>query len=276
VPAKTTTKSKKTEKTTVKETETKTAKGAVTTVTIAKATVAKSNGSHDNIYEDAVKEVVALSENDTYAKKIDNGPLSEARGKDTWRLHSQLRAVDQLDKNLTNHTANLQSALHAIDTHLHEDTVAVTELVSATRGDVQKWITGTHAEVGDWVTSTKESLSKQVAKATSDVQGDVENLTNIVKDSFAKLAQATAGTEENLRSQTDAFSKAVENLLGSLQHEFDKKITAFQDESTRLIDKRFNQSDVAFAAVRADQEVIKALLTDIIKDRLGRPESRSR
>jgi hypothetical protein len=268
VPAKTTTKPKhKTEKTsTVKETaETKTVKGGTTVVTIAKATVAKGNGTHDNIYEDAVKEIVALSENDTYAKKIDNGPLSEARGKDTWRLHSQLRAVDQLDKNVTNHVTTLQGALHEIDQHLHEDTVAVTNLVSTTRSDVQNWITSTHGEVGDWVSDAKSTLS-----------GDIEKLTSTVKENFSKLAQATAGSEENLRSQTDSFSKAVENLLSSLQHEFDKKITAFQDEATRLIDKRFNQSDVAFAAIRADQEVIKALLTDIIKDRLGRPEPRSR
>lgn len=256
VPAKTTTKPKtKSEKTTVKETvEPKTARGTTTVVTIAKATVAKGNGAHDNIYEDAVKEVVALSENDTYAKKIDNGPLSEARGKDTWRLHSQLRAVDQLDKNVSAHVSELQSALHEIDQHLHEDTVAVTNLVTQTQSNVR-----------DWVTGTKESLS-----------GDIETLTSTVKENFSKLAQATAGSEENLRSQTDSFSKAVENLLQSLQHDFDKKIASFQDEATRLIDKRFNQSDVAFAAIRADQEVIKALLTDIIKDRLGRPEPRSR
>jgi len=257
VPAKTTTKPKhKTEKTTtVKETaDTKTVKGGTTLVTIAKATVAKGNSTHDNIYEDAVKEIVALSENDTYAKKIDNGPLSEARGKDTWRLHGQLRAVDQLDKNLTNHVTSLQPSLHDIDEHLHEDTVAVTNLVSTTRADVQNWLTDAKSTLGT----------------------DIEKLTATVQSNFSKLAQATAGSEENLRSQTDSFSKAVENLLSSLQHDVDKKISSFQDEATRLIDKRFNQSDVAFAAIRADQEVIKALLTDIIKDRLGRPEPRSR
>lgn len=209
-----------------------TPKEVTTVVAIAKATVPQGNGAHDNLYEDAIKEIVALSENDTYAKRIDNGPLSEARGKDTWRLHSQLRAVDQLDKNIARQSSTLQTALHEVDTHLHEDTVAVTKLISSTRTDI------------------------------------VEEVR--------RLAQATAGTEENLRSQTDSFSKAVENLLSTLQHEFDKKITAFQDEATRLIDKRFNQSDVAFAAIRADQEVIKALLTDIIKDRLGRSEPRAR
>jgi hypothetical protein len=68
----------------------------------------------------------------------------------------------------------------------------------------------------------------------------------------------------------------MEGLLSQLQSDFDRKIVEFRDEATRLIDRRFNQTDVAFAAVRADQEVIKALLTDIIKDRLGRAESRSR
>ena len=260
---KTQTKSKP--KTTTKTTTKVDADETVTAVAVARPTVAKGNGAHDNVYEDAVKEVVALSENDTYAKKIDNGPLSEARGKDTWRLHAQLRAVDQVDKNISQHVNTLQTALHDIDQHLHADTVAVTDLVGETRSDVQTWITKTHAEVGNWVTSTKESLTD-----------DIDSLSKTVKESFAKLAQATAGSEENLRAQTQAFSKAVEELLNTLQNNFEKEITEFRDEATRLIDKRFNQSDVAFAAVRADQEVIKALLTDIIKDRLGRSEPRNR
>ncbi len=247
-----------------------------TAVVVAKPTVSKGETIHENVYEDAVKEIAALAENDAYSRKIDNGPLSEARGKDTWRLHGQLRALDQVDNNLARHVNGIRGSLSEIDNHLHTDTVALTDLVSTTRGDIQKWITGTRGDVQDWITGTKDSLNTNINKTRNDLDATVEGLHKTVKDSFAKLAQATAGTEENLRSQTDAFSKAVEDLFSNVHSELDKKIIEFRDESTRLIDKRFNQADVAFAAIRADQEVIKALLTDIIKDRLGRPTASNR
>src|SRR5688572_14115676 len=101
VPSKVVTKAKKPEAKEAKVASKSTESNHGAAVVVAKATIAKGNGSHDNVYDDAVKEVVALSENDTYARKVDNGPLSEARGKDTWRLHAQLRAVDQVNINMT-------------------------------------------------------------------------------------------------------------------------------------------------------------------------------
>ena len=236
-------KSKKTE---VKPASKSTAVEA-TAVVLAKPTIAKGNGTHDNVYDDAVKEIVALSENDAYSRKVDNGPLSEARGKDTWRLHAQLRAVDQVNVSMMKESSAIRTALSTLDDHLHTNTVAVTGLVRGTTSELES------------------NLQSQIAKFSETVRGN-----------FEKLAKATAGSEENLRAQTHSFSKAMEELLNTLQNNFEKQIAEFRDEATRLIDKRFNQSDVAFAAVRADQEVIKALLTDIIKDRLGRAEPRGR
>ena len=223
-----------------------------TAVLIAKPTIAKGNGTHESIYDDGVKEIVALSENDTYARKVDNGPLSEARGKDVWQIHTSLRAINQLGLSVDKHSSTLKTAASTIDEHLHADTVAVTQLVERH---------GTN-------------LSRRVGEATSTIEERIGQFQSAVKASFDKLSRATAGTEENLRTQTDSFSKAVEELLLNVQNDLDKKIMEFRDESTRLMDKRFNQIDVTFASVRADQEVIKALLTDIIKDRMGRSEPR--
>jgi hypothetical protein len=245
-------------------------------VVIAKPVATRSNGTHANIYDDAVKEVVALSETDAYARKVDNGPLSEARGKDTWRLHAQLRAVDQMNQNLEKNADGIRSAISAVDGHLHTNTVATTQLVERHGSSIAHAIAACETTVTEAVSKAQSAVNRSVKETTSELQGRVEALTGTVKDSFGKLAKATAGTEENLRSQTHSFSKAVEGLLVNLQNEFSKKIQEFRDESTRQIDKRFNQSDVAFAAVRADQEVVKALLTDIIKDRMGRAEPRTR
>lgn len=284
MPSKVVTKSKKPEaKVASKSTESN--HGAA--VVVAKATIVKGNGNHDNVYDDAVKEVVALSENDTYARKVDNGPLSEARGKDTWRLHAQLRAVDQVNINMTKEASAIKTGLSTLDEHLHTDTVAVTELVERHGSSIASSLASAKSSINGSIATAQQSLSKTVVSSqnaiTTSVEetkeslaGQITKFSNAVKDKFEHLAKATAGSEENLRAQTQAFSKAVEELLNTLQNNFEKQILEFRDESTRLIDKRFNQSDVAFAAVRADQEVIKALLTDIIKDRLGRAEPRVR
>jgi hypothetical protein len=267
-------------------------------VILAKPTIAKGNGAHENIYDDAVKEIVALSENDSYARKVDNGPLSEARGKDTWRLHAQLRAVDQVNVSLMKEASAIKTSLSTLDEHLHTDTVAITNLVerhgTSLAGDVasasssitsrvgeaqtslSKAISSTRSELDSAVTEAQTVITNAVEQTTGGLGEQITKFSNAVKANFDNLAKATAGSEENLRAQTQAFSKAMEELLTTLQNNFEKEITEFRDEATRLIDKRFNQSDVAFAAVRADQEVIKALLTDIIKDRLGRAEPRVR
>jgi hypothetical protein len=278
-------------------------------IVVAKPTIVKGNGTHDNVYDDAVKEVVALSENDTYARKVDNGPLSEARGKDTWRLHAQLRAVDQVNGNMTRETSAIKTALSTLDEHLHTDTVAITELVerhgstiasavSSSRSSITSSVSGAQTSLTEAIKGAQTSLSKAISstkgeldsavteaqtvitntveQSTENIAGQISKFSAAVSKNFSELAKATAGSEENLRAQTQSFSKAMEELLNTLQNNFEKQILEFRDESTRLIDKRFNQSDVAFAAVRADQEVIKALLTDIIKDRLGRAEPRVR
>lgn len=274
------------------------ANGAGTTVVVTKATVTRGSPSSENVYDDAVKEIVALSENDAYSKKVDNGPLAEARGKDTWRLHAQLRATDQVNKNLERSVSTIRGSLADLDQHRQTDTQGMTSLVTrygdeltqklaSNKNTIQGWFGSTteslaatvaacQKSVTDSVSRCQGALNKNVNESTADLQGRLDGLTKTVKDSFQKLAAATAGSEENIRSQTDSFSKAVEGILGNLQGDMEKRIGEFRDESTRLIDKRLNQVDVSFAAVRADQEVIKALLTDIIKDRMGRAEPRVR
>lgn len=285
---------------TVTKTEKATTRGASngdgTGVGLAHPTVGRADKGHRPIYDDAVKEIANLAQNESAARKVDNGALKESRGKDTWNLHAQLRALDQSTARFEELLGEVQNSVATLDQHRHADSTATTALVeshganvssrlTANREAIQGWITSTRSELNKTVKECETALLEAVSKAQSsvnrnvkesntDLAGKLDGLHQTVKDSFAKLAKATAGSEENLRSQTDSFSKATENLLNNLQSHMDRRIQEFRDESTRQVDKRFNQSDVAFAAVRADQEVIKALLTDIIKDRLGRSEPR--
>jgi ABC-type transporter Mla subunit MlaD len=247
----------------------------------------RSGGVLGNLYNEGIQEIVKLAEDDNYAKKVDNGPLKEARGKDTWQVHSQLSTVSRLNQNLSTHVGTLESHLNDLDGHLDAATELLSKLTSQTHKETIATLSSNLETVGSWVTSTRKGLDKAISETGSDLSGQLtkvhtgvnerlEVVHKSMKSAFQELARATAGSEENIRAQTDSFSKAVETLLNDVRGDLDAKIAEFRDDATRLIDKRFNQSDVSFAAIRADQEVIKALLTDIIKDRLGRAEPRVR
>lgn len=272
-------------------------------------TASRAGPGAGNLYNEGIQEIVKLAEDDAYAKRIDNGPLKEARGKDTWQVHSQLQIVSRLNQNLGTHVGNLESHLNDLDGHLDAATELLSKLTSQTGKQIDATLASNLETVGSWVTAARKalleatsssqkevvatvkdsfkSLDKNLSESTSELNEAVgkaqtaiserlEVVHKSMKSAFQELARATAGSEENIRAQTDSFSKAVEHLLNDVRGDLDTKIAEFRDDATRLIDKRFNQSDVSFAAVRADQEVIKALLTDIIKDRLGRAEPRVR
>jgi hypothetical protein len=171
------------------------ARTPVTVVTIAKPTVAAGNGSHDRVYEDAIKELKALSENDTYAKKIDNGPLSEARGKDTWRLHAQLRAIDQVDKNLSRHVSGLKTALHDIDDHLHTDAASVVQLLHANQAQVGEWVTGTRDSLSRAVSGTRDTLSAAISETRSQLQKTLTSSTSDLHGEIEGVGKARCGGE---------------------------------------------------------------------------------
>lgn len=258
----------------------------------------KSSGVLGNLYNEGIQEIVKLAEDDNYAKKVDNGPLKEARGKDTWQVHSQLSTVSRLNQNLNTHVGALESHLNDLDGHLDAATELLSKLTSQTHKETIATLSSNLETVGAWVTSTRKGLDKTINESSAEITEQVDKTGSAIterlekvhtgvnerlevvhksmKSAFQELARATAGSEENIRAQTDSFSKAVETLLNDVRGDLDAKIAEFRDDATRLIDKRFNQSDVSFAAIRADQEVIKALLTDIIKDRLGRAEPRVR
>lgn len=245
--------------------------------------VPTADTTHKPIYTNAVNEISHLSENDAAGRKVDSGPLAEARGKDTWRLHAQVLAIDQATERTEGLIGTVQNSLHELDGSLDSisgkltsNREAVQSWITTTRSDLAKAIQTTEANVTEAISKAQGAVNRNVKEGTTDTATRLDTLLSTVKESFAKLAKATAGSEENLRAQTDSFSKAVEHLVKDVQTQLERRITEFRDEATRQVDKRFNQSDVAFAAVRADQEVIKALLTDIIKDRMGRSEPKMR
>lgn len=196
---------------------------------IAEPTLGPWNGGEVNLYEQAVKEIVALSENDQYAKKVDTGPLSEARGKDTWQLHTQLKVLEEINKSADGNARQIQASLQQLDEHLHQDTRAVSSLV----------------------------------------QDGTRELRSAVDEHGTTIERGLDGMPKTL---SDVIERAKEDLYQRLVTDLSAKIDDIKDINARLLDKRFNQTEVAFASVRADVEVVKALLTDIIKSRIGRGE----
>lgn len=172
---------------------------------------------------------------------------------------------DQLTKSTASLTKTAEKAESALSDQLTKSTSNVTKTVKEAQG-----------ALSEQVAEAQTALSGEIGESLADLQSRTTTVLDTLKDSFTKLSRATAGSEENLKAQTNSFSTAVEELLTNVQNTLQKQTFEFREELTRQVDKRMNQADVAFAAVRADQEVIKALLTDIIKDRMGRAEPKYR
>lgn len=194
---------------------------------------------------------------------------------------------DQLSKAqsaLSDQVSKTQGALSDLASKNHSSITKTTEKAESALSDqltkstssLTKTVKDAESALSEQVAEAQTALSGEIGESLADLQGRTTTVLETLKDSFTKLSRATAGSEENLKAQTNSFSSAVEELLTNVQNTLQKQTFEFREELTRQVDKRMNQADVAFAAVRADQEVIKALLTDIIKDRMGRAEPKYR
>ncbi len=183
---------------------------------------------------------------------------------------------DQLSKAQASLSDQASKAQASLSDQASKNHTASSDQLTKSTSNLTKTIKEAESALSEQVAEAQTALSSELGDSLSDLQGRSDALLETVKDSFTKLSRATAGSEENLKAQTNSFSSAVEELLTNVQSTLQKQTFEFREELTRQVDKRMNQADVAFAAVRADQEVIKALLTDIIKDRMGRAEPKYR
>lgn len=311
----------------------------MTTKTTPQNTESKtSNG----LYALGLQELQRVSNDDRARQTVDKD-FSEARGRETARLHVTLKTLAALDQNDSDRTGSTLAALRELAASLQKRADGITQLTEsfqqeagksfkqvqnsittrsdgiekaiatrtdsleksvAARSDVLEKLAVKHADAAENAdTKRADAIAKQVtdfAKAetahhdalTKQVATFEKALSTQLTESRTALAKGTADGVESLTKRVEkaeaALLKRVQDAQESLQKQADTNFNSLaeqerddtsvvrrdlhesRDEIVRLVDSRMNQSDASFAAVRADMEVLKFMVMDLIKDRIGR------
>jgi hypothetical protein len=195
-----------------------------------------------SIYETGVRELHRISQDDAARKQIDHD-LNEARGREAARLHVTLMALDAMARDLQHRATELATAVAGIDGTAEKRAEQIVQL------------------------SSQMSISlRESAEVTRTALASLQNtLTTQVHETRLALANQADGSLQSLSSQqrenTERLAVDVRKL---------------RDEVVSLVDSRMNQADASFAALRGDVEVVKYLVMDLIKDRIGRVDPKSK
>jgi len=199
-------------------------------------TTTVSNGK--SIYEVGLNELHAVTTDEAVHKKIDND-FREARGREGARLHVTLQALSEADRRNQEST---QATLHAIATltaELQEKSAQLTHLIQSFEATADKRFTGVHEQISGFWQAENEHFN-------------------------------------TMRTQVGQFENALSTQTREATERLAIDLRKLRDEVVSLIDSRMNQSDAAFAAVRGDVEVVKFLVMDLIKDRIGRTDPKQK
>lgn len=201
------------------------------------------------IYEVGLNELHRVSQDKQVHDQIDN-EFREARGREGARLHVTLRAISESDKRQTENSQATWNAISRLTQELNERTTALTTLLNSFEDNQDKRIAGVSAQAS----ALKEQVGLFQQVITQQVQ---ETRSAVSAQSDAHFQALSSQAREN-----------TERLAVDLRH--------VRDEVVGLIDSRMTQADASFAALRGDVEVVKFLVMDLIKDRIGRSDPKQK
>lgn len=187
---------------------------------------------------------------DESARKAVDSQFNEARGREAARLHVQLYAVTEADRRATENARATLESIERLAADLQERTQRLSHLIESFEQTADKRFNG----VTETVNSGADSIRTQV-------------------DNFWK---GETQHFESLRQQVGAFQTALSTQTEQASVRATQDLRSVRDELVRMIDQHANQSDAAFAALRGDLEVVKFLVMDLIKDRIGRADPKAK
>ena len=201
------------------------------------------------IYEVGLTELHRVSTDKGMHDQIDN-EFKEARGREGARLHVTLRAISESDRRQTENSQATWNAISRLTQELNERATALTNLIN----------------------TFEDSQDKRIAGVASQASG--------IKDQVAVFQQVITQAVQETRSAVSAQSDAHFQALSSQARENTERLAVdlrhVRDEIVGLVDSRMTQADASFAALRGDVEVVKFLVMDLIKDRIGRSDPKQK
>lgn len=201
------------------------------------------------IYEVGLTELHRVSQDKNVHDQIDN-EFREARGREGARLHVTLRAISESDKRQTENSQATWNAISRLTQELNERANALTTLINSFEDDQDKRIAGVSAQAS--------ALKEQV--------GTFQQV----------ITQAVQETRSAVSAQSDAHFQALSSQARENTERLAVDLRHVRDEVVGLVDSRMTQADASFAALRGDVEVVKFLVMDLIKDRIGRSDPKQK
>lgn len=194
--------------------------------------------TNGSIYEVGLNELHRVSQDKGVHDQIDN-EFREARGREGARLHVTLRALSESDKRQSENAQATWNAIARLTQELNDRANALTSLIQNFEGSQDKRIAG-------------------------------------VAEQARVIQQAVQETRSAVSAQSDAHFQALSSQARENTERLAVDLRHVRDEVVGLVDSRMTQADAAFAALRGDVEVVKFLVMDLIKDRIGRSDPKQK
>lgn len=194
--------------------------------------------TNGNIYEVGLNELHRVSQDKGVHDQIDN-EFREARGREGARLHVTLRALSESDKRQSENSQATWNAIARLTQELNDRSTALTTLIQTFEGSQDKRIAG-------------------------------------VAEQARVIQQAVQETRSAVSAQSDAHFQALSSQARENTERLAVDLRHVRDEVVGLVDSRMTQADASFAALRGDVEVVKFLVMDLIKDRIGRSDPKQK
>lgn len=205
--------------------------------------------TNGTIYEVGLSELHRVSTDKGAHEQVDN-EFREARGREGARLHVTLRAVSESDRRQSENSQNTWNAISRLTAELNERTNALTNLINTFEDSQDKRIAG-------------------VALQATHLKDQVATFQQIITQSVQETRSAVS-------AQSDAHFQAISSQARENTERVAVDLRHVRDEIVGLVDSRMTQTDASFAALRGDVEVVKFLVMDLIKDRIGRSDPKQK
>ncbi len=250
-----------------------------------------ANGA--TIYEIGLKELHRVS-TDESARKIVDTEFTEARGRETARLHVTLKAIAEQDARTAAHAREVLGAIERVSTELQDRAAQLSHLIESFESMSDKRFTGVHDDLRTradaltaLVSSRSDGISDLLNRRSDGLVSQVREFASTERDHFegakAQVADFRAAAAAQLQEARTGLWTQADNQFVALQTQGRESteraavdVRNLRDEVVRLVDSRMNQADASFAAIRGDLEVVKFLVMDIIKDRIGRTDPKAK
>ncbi|HET6405132.1 MAG TPA: hypothetical protein VFH78_10830 [Candidatus Thermoplasmatota archaeon] len=216
--------------------------------------------SNATIYEVGLNELHRVSQDKHIHDQIDN-EFREARGREGARLHVTLRAISEAERRQQENSQATWNAIGRLTQELNERAAALTQLIQSFEGNQDKRVAG----VAEQARVIQQAVQETRAAVSSQVQETRAAISSQIQETRAAVSSQNDAHFQALSSQA---RENTERLAVDLRH--------VRDEVVGLIDSRMTQADASFAALRGDVEVVKFLVMDLIKDRIGRSDPKQK